>query len=211
MSLLKRFRDIMASNMNAAIDKAEDPEKMLNQYLRELRSQLGTAKAEAATMMATEQRARRQLDECLAEINKFERYAVRSLEMGNEADARQFLDRKAQVAVKEAELKQVYEQAAANAKKLREIHEKFQSDIQELETRQIELKGKLSAAKVQQKINRGSELEEKAERTLFEAEALAELNSPDNELDRLLEEYTQKDSSSVDNELEALKKKLNGK
>ena len=36
MSILKRFKDIMSSNINALLDKAEDPEKMIDQYLRNL-------------------------------------------------------------------------------------------------------------------------------------------------------------------------------
>ena len=36
MGILKRFKDIMSSNINALLDKAEDPEKMIDQYLRDL-------------------------------------------------------------------------------------------------------------------------------------------------------------------------------
>ena len=36
MGVLTRFKDIMASNFNALLDKAEDPEKMVDQYLRNL-------------------------------------------------------------------------------------------------------------------------------------------------------------------------------
>ena len=36
MSIFTRFKDIMASNINALLDKAEDPEKMIDQYLRNM-------------------------------------------------------------------------------------------------------------------------------------------------------------------------------
>ena len=34
--IMKRFGDIMSANLNALLDKAEDPEKMVDQYLRNL-------------------------------------------------------------------------------------------------------------------------------------------------------------------------------
>ena len=68
MSILKRFSDIMASNINALLDKAEDPSKMVDQLLRNLNSDLGKIKSETASVMAEEARARRELDECKAEI-----------------------------------------------------------------------------------------------------------------------------------------------
>lgn len=216
MSLLKRFRDIMASNLNAVIDKAENPEKMLEQYLRELNSELRSARAEMATLEASEQRAKRQLDENMAEMSKFERYALRSLELGNEGDARQFLEKKQQAALEVARLKEAYEQAATDAQMLRQINDKLSEDLRHLEARKVEITGKLASAKAQQKINHfqssAAKMEDKANRALFEAEALAELNSPNDELDRLMREYTQNESKDdIDNELEALKKRLNGK
>lgn len=58
MSILGRFKDIMSSNINALLDKAENPEKMVDQYLRNLNSDLGKVKAETASVMAEEQRAK---------------------------------------------------------------------------------------------------------------------------------------------------------
>ena len=39
--ILSRFKDIMSSNINALLDKVEDPMKMIDQYLRNLESDLG--------------------------------------------------------------------------------------------------------------------------------------------------------------------------
>ena len=64
MGIIARFKDIMAANINALLDKAEDPEKMIDQYLRNLESDLGNVKAETAAIMAAETRAKRELDEC---------------------------------------------------------------------------------------------------------------------------------------------------
>ena len=61
--IITRFKDIMSSNINALLDKAEDPSKMIDQYLRNLESDLGKVKAETASVMAEEKRAKRELDE----------------------------------------------------------------------------------------------------------------------------------------------------
>ena len=63
MSILKRFKDIMAANINALLDKAEDPAKMAEQYLRDLKEDFAKVKAETAAVMAAETRAKRELDE----------------------------------------------------------------------------------------------------------------------------------------------------
>ena len=94
MSILTRFKDIMASNINALLDKAEDPEKLIDQYLRNMNKDLGKVKSETAAVMAEEQRSKRAVNECQEEIEKMERYAVKALEAGNEGDARKFLERK---------------------------------------------------------------------------------------------------------------------
>ena len=77
MGILTRFKDIMASNINALLDKAENPEKMIAQVLRNLNNDLGKVKAETASIMAEEQRAKRALEECTAEMDKMQKYAIR--------------------------------------------------------------------------------------------------------------------------------------
>ena len=52
MGILTRFKDIMSANINALLDKCEDPEKMIDQYMRNLESDLGKVKAETASVMA---------------------------------------------------------------------------------------------------------------------------------------------------------------
>ena len=49
-------------------DKAENPEKMIDQYMRNLEDDLGKVKAETASVMAEEARAKRAYDEALAEV-----------------------------------------------------------------------------------------------------------------------------------------------
>ena len=74
-NILKRFGDIMSANINALLDRAEDPEKMIDEYLRDIESDLGKVKAETAAVMAAETKAKRELDECTDGIAKMQRYA----------------------------------------------------------------------------------------------------------------------------------------
>ena len=77
----------MSANINALLDKCEDPEKMIDQYMRNLESDLGKVKAETASVMAEETRCKRELDECTADVAKYQSYAEKALRAGNEADA----------------------------------------------------------------------------------------------------------------------------
>lgn len=224
MGILARFKDIMASNMNALLDKAENPEKMIDQYMRNVNSDLGKVKAETASVMAEEQRSKRALNECSAEIEKMQRYAVKALEAGNEDDARKFLEKKATLTEKEQELQQAYSLAASNAIRMREMHDKLVADIGELEARRAMLKSKAAVARTQERMNKmGSSvtganasisafgrMEEKVERALDEANAMAELNmAPKDDIEELTAKYDRK--PDVEDELTALKKQLENK
>lgn len=225
MGMLSRFKDIMASNINALLDKAEDPEKMIEQYLRNLNRDLGKVKAETASVMAEEKRAKRALTECQQEMEKMQVYAIKALEAGNEDDARKFLEKKTEITTKEAELQKAYELASSNATQMRQMHDKLVADISELESRRTMIKGKMSVAKTQERLNKiGSSIlgandsiaafermEEKANKALDEANAMAELHaSPKDDLKDLMSKY-ETSTSDVEDELAKLKEQLKNK
>lgn len=223
MGILTRFRDIMSSNINALLDKAEDPEKMIDQCLRNLNSDLGKVKSETATIMAEEQRSKRDLDECNEEIEKMQSFAVKALEADNENDARKFLEQKASLASRQPGLAEAYELAKNNALHMRQMHDKLVADIGELESRKDMIKGKIAVAKTQERINKmGSSVvsandsiasfekyEDMADKALDKANAMAELNRSSSE--QSIKDLTKKYSTdkSVDDELAALKASLN--
>ncbi len=225
MGMISRFKDIMASNMNALLDRAEDPEKMIDQYLRNLNSDLGKVKAETASVMAEEKRAKRALEEAQEEVSKMETYAMKALEAGNEADARRFLEKKAANAAQASELQTAYNLAATNALQMKQMHDKLVGDIGELESRRSMLKAKLSVAKTQERINKLNDataesgrsiaafdrMEEKVNRALDEANARAELDAgPKDDIEDLKAKYDNNNSSSdIDSELAALKARMN--
>ncbi len=224
MGVLTRFKDIMSANINALLDKAEDPEKMIDQCLRNLNSDLGKVKSETASIMAEEQRAKRELEECISEVNKMQSYAVKALESGNEEDARKFLTKKASLATQQEGLQQAYDMAAKNATNMRAMHDKLVSDIGELESRKDMIKGKMAVAKTQERINNITSsvsnannsisafdrMEEKANKALDKAAAMAELNAgPKDDIDDLTKKYDSGNTAAIDDELAALKASLN--
>lgn len=225
MGILTRFKDIMASNINALLDKCEDPEKMIDQYLRNMNEDLGKVKAETASVMAEETRAKRELDECTEQINKMQSYAEKALTAGNENDARSFLEKKQQLTATQASLQKAYDVAAGNAAKMRQMHDKLVKDIDGLEARRDAIKATVKAAKAQERINKvGSSvsgannsmeaferMEAKANKMLDEANAMSELNASQEEtdIDNLATKYEATPSTSaVDDELAALKAKM---
>ncbi len=225
MGILTRFKDIMASNINALLDKCEDPEKMIDQYLRNMNEDLGKVKAETASVMAEETRAKRELDECTEQINKMQSYAEKALTAGNENDARSFLEKKQQLTATQSSLQKAYDMAAGNAAKMRQMHDKLVKDIDSLEARRDAIKATVKAAKAQERINKvGSSvtgannsmeaferMEAKANRMLDEANAMSELNSSQEEadIDNLAAKYeATPNATAVDDELAALKAKM---
>ncbi len=225
MSILKRFSDIMSSNINSLLDKFEDPAKMIDQVLRNLENDLNKVKAETAGVMADEARAKRQLDECNEEINKMQSYAQRAVKTGNDDDARKFLARKLQLVEKQAALQRAYEIAADNADKMKQMHNKLAAQINELNSRRDAIKAKVAVAKTQQKINKmgagtassGASLgafarmEEKAQRMMDQADAMTELNKAgqDDDIEDIMSKYDDK-SSVVEDELDKLKSQIQG-
>lgn len=225
MGIMSRFKDIMAANVNALLDKAEDPEKMIDQYLRNLESDFAKVKAETASIMAEEKSARRKLDECNEEIAKMGEYAKKAVAAGNDNDARRFLEKKSELTQKQEVLTKNYELAQANSAKMRQMHDKLEGDIQAMKSKRDMLKAKVKVAETQKKINEmgsgmesaGSNaaafarMEEKVNRMLDEADAVGELNSSSEEedLDNLASKYDSTETvSAIDDELAALKAEM---
>lgn len=215
MSILKRFTDIMSSNINALLDKAEDPVKIIDQLMRNLNDDLNKVKAETASIMAEETRVKREVDECQNDVNKMLDYAKRAVEAGDDDDARQFLSKKVSLAEKLTNLNTKYEVAKANSEKMKQMYNKLNMQIEELNERRSTIKVKMATAKMQERVNKMSSsinnsdsfsrMEEKANRMLDEANAMAELNTkPTDSIDDLISKYDTK-NSSVEDELVALK------
>lgn len=195
MGILSRFRDVMRANIGAMLEGAKEPAAVVDQYMKQIQLDLGQIRAESASLLAAEGRARRALEECDAEIRKLQRYAEKAAESGDDEGALRFLQRKATQAEERKKRQAAYEEAAGQTAKLAQMQEKLTADVNELEARRATLKGKLAEAEAQQRRNAATgersafrELEEKADLALNEALALAELRggSRKDDLDELM-------------------------
>lgn len=222
MGILARFKDIMASNVNAALDEMEDPAKMIDQTLRNLRTDLAQVKKETASVMANDELSAKRVRECEAEIDKYKKAAANALRSGNEEVARKALAKKQEKESVLISLKEVADANHADAEKMCEMHNKLVDDIERLEAKKDAIKAKVSRAKAQTTMNKvlsggdkaraGMEafdrMEEKADRMLAEAEAGAKLASRADSTEDEIERYAAGCDADVDDELARMKAEL---
>ena len=224
MGILDRFTSIVKANINELLDRAEDPEKMVDQYLREMTESLAEVREATAGVMAEEKRCKKLLDENREETEKYEELARKALAAGNEADARVFLAKKQELAGRAEGLTVAYEGAKANADKMRQMHDKLVADIEELNARKATIKAKAAVAKTQSKVNEMTSagdraegarsafdrMEAKADEMLDRANAVAELSEkPADPTEELAKKYAAAGAeAAVDDDLARLKKEM---
>lgn len=91
MGVFTRFRDIVSANINAMLDKAEDPEKLIKLMIREMEDTLVELKAACAGVMANRKKLQRQLDEVQSRTDYWERNAELAVKKGKDDLAREAL------------------------------------------------------------------------------------------------------------------------
>jgi phage shock protein A len=94
MGIFSRIGTLIKSNINDMISKAEDPEKMLNQVLVDMKQQLIEAKKQVAVAIADEKRLRKQFEDEQDQSKDWERKAMMAVRAGNDPLAREALARK---------------------------------------------------------------------------------------------------------------------
>ena len=221
MGILDRFATIVKANVNELLDKAEDPAKMVDQYLVDLTESLAEVKQETAAVMAEEARTKRSVDANAEEVARMEGLARKALAAGNEDDARVFLAKKQKLEAAGSEMAKAADAARANAEKMRQMHDKLVGDIEELKSRRETIKAKMAVAKTQEKvagftsgadkaesaIEAFNRMEEKADKMLDTADAMAELSEePVDDAAALEAKYADAASdAAVEDELARLK------
>lgn len=221
MSIFKRLRDLTMSNLYALIEKAEDPIKMTDQYLRDMQEDLEEAEKAVAAQIALEKKFKQLYEEQEALAAKREEQAHIAAQAKNVDLARRALEEKKTATQKAAEYKASFEQNKQTADQLRGKLEEMRKQISELKNKRETLVARVNAAKAQKKINQTmsgfnsdsamaglKRMEDKALQLEAEAEASGEVYQKEKSLDDQIAALNK--DKEVEDELAALMKKYEG-
>ena len=224
MGLFDRFSQLLKSNINDLISKAEDPEKMLTQILDDMRGQLVKAKQQVAVAIADEKRLRDQADGEYKQAQDWERRAMLAVQEGRDDLAKQALVRNAEHLAHGQQYEQTWESQRSESEKLKNSLRDLNDKIEEAKRKKNLLVARQRRAQAQQRI--AETMSSLSEKSAFEAFARMEERIETNErqikaASEIEEEFTgdtlQRDfkqlergagTVSVDNQLLALKQKM---
>ena len=178
MGIFTRFRDIISSNINAILDKAEDPEKLIKLMIREMEDTLVEIKAACAGAMASSKKVQRQLDTLHDRIRYWEEKAGLAVKKGKDNLAREALVEKRRYARRMDGLEN--ELTEHNL-----LIEQYQADIRQLED-------KLKSARDKQRLlvqrhihaNRKRRAQEEIRR-VDSSEAMLKFDELENRIERM--------------------------
>ena len=217
MNVFKRIHDIFSSNVNHALDKMEDPAKMIRYTIVEMENSLAKAKDSAAQTLANIRAREVELKSEKEAVARWEVRAQLAVKNGKDDLAREAISEKqtagARVTALEteiAELKNINASQEAQIVKLTEKLEEVKGKERTLVARaqhakeKIKIEKQISSTDCGAAIKRFNEMEEKVER--LEAEAAVASKNYENEA-----KFTEMESNdSIDKELAELKAKING-
>ena len=222
MGILARFINVVRSNLNALLNRAEDPTKMLDQTLIDMEAAYRKAKDRVAHSMADEKRLQKSLMDEQAETRRWEEGAVKAVRKGDDALAREALRRKQEHARRVAQFQHELGAHASNVDRLKDSLRELESRIGELRRKKNLLVSTQRRAEAQQQIDGTLEgidatgaaetiqrMEHKIEEMAALADARHELRQEftGDALERRIGELDGGDGE-VDSELLALKQRL---
>lgn len=217
MSVFTRIHDIFSSNVNHALDKLEDPEKMIRYTIVEMENSLSRAKDSAAKTRSDITTREGDLKVQKEAVNRWEVRAQLAVRNGKDDLAREAISEKQNAVTKVtaleseiAELKKINASQEAQIFKLTEKLEEMRTKERTLVARaehakeKIKIEKQLSSTDCSAAIRRFNAMEEKVERLEAEAAVAAKNYQVESQFAAM------ESRDSVEKELEALKAKLNG-
>jgi phage shock protein A len=152
MGIFSRLKTLISSNVNDLINKAEKPEKMLNQLLIDMNEQLIESKKAVAMAIADEKKLERELQNHEAQSREWERKAMLAVQAGKDDLAKEALLRKQEYENSAAEYRKQWEAQKTSVEKLKESLRELQNKIEEAQRKKNLLVARAKRAEAQQKI-----------------------------------------------------------
>ena len=221
MGVFSRLSDILKSNINDLLDKAEDPEKMVKQIIIDMQKELTTATQNLGKAKASERLAQKKMDDAVKVAASWEAKAKAALSQGNQDLAKQALAKKVRADEEVATYTEMYESISTQTDAIEDQVEVLKAKLDEAKYRQAMLiarsqmadtkkalaksQGGFDGASALEKFDR---MEEKIQRKEAEADAFAEIGGGDADL---IESFDQiEKDAKVDAELARLMAEMNG-
>ncbi len=153
MSIFTKLSTVIKSNINDLISRAENPEKMLNQIILDMRDQLAKAKREVAAAIADERKLRSQLDDEVKQTRQWEHRAMLAVNENRDDLAKQALMRQQEHAERAAALEGTWRTQAAETDKLKASLRQLNDKIEEAKRKRNLLIAKQRRAQAQRRIH----------------------------------------------------------
>ena len=222
MALFDRFRRVIKANLNEMISKAEDPKKVLNQLITDMREQLVEIKKSVAIAIADEKRLQRELTKQQQSATEWETNAMKAVSADNDELAKKALVRKQEHDEYADGYQEQFDAQHASVEQLKGSLRQLQDKIDEAERKKNLLIARQQRADAQKRIQQTlgatkdtsafaafDRIEEKVNQAEAQAEAaadLAKLEGGDADLERQFKEL---ETGSSDQMLKDLKAKMN--
>lgn len=179
MGIFDRLSTLLRSNINDLISRSEDPEKMLNQILVDMRSQLVKAKQQVAAAIADEKRLRDQADAEYKQAQDWERRAMLAVQEGRDDLAKQALMRQSEHFAHGQQLEQTWEAHRLETEKLKNSLRDLNDKIEEAKRKKNLLIARQRRAQAQRRI--AETMSSMSEKSAFDAFARMEERIEQNE------------------------------
>ncbi len=153
MGIFQKLSTLLKSNINDLISKAENPEKMLNQIILDMRDQLAKAKREVAAAIADERKLRAQTDDEVKQARDWEHRAMLAVKEGRDDLAKQALIRQQEHAQRVQMLEQTWKSQAQETEKLKGSLRQLNDKIEEAKRKRNLLIAKQKRAQAQRRIH----------------------------------------------------------
>jgi len=167
MGLFDRLSSLIKANLNDAISKAEDPEKLLEQSILDMRSQLAKAKQQVAAAIADEKRLRDQAEQEAKQSQEWEQRAMLAIQQNRDDLARQALVRQQEHGEHAEALQRTWQTHSAETEKLKSLLRDLNDKIEEAKRKKNLLLARARRAEAQQRIQ--STMSGLSEKSVFEA------------------------------------------